>query len=355
MNDEVDASRSCLAKSADRLILLPYRPWDFGDSIAFEAMLAASDAGHDERWSAFAHGFTRGWAAVGRDFRRLDCTAPGRAMVHLARRFDDRLLLDTATRLAEYLMRRPTLHGIFETWEHSPLVKPYGRDSITSAEQRLIDSPPAGVFVDCLHFDPPFFSALACATGIDRYLNASLDQAVGYIRRLQKPSGLFDHFALRGHEETFGPGWGRGQGWALLGMLDVLSDCRQILYDDARVVLTVESIVRLANAMMAAQCPGGHWFAVVEDASSGEEFSTAAFMAVGLARCADLGLGNECELRRAAARARHAVVDGMDDSGVLRNVSVAVLASTDPGHYAHVPRGRVVPWGQGPAVLTLAT
>jgi unsaturated rhamnogalacturonyl hydrolase len=54
------------------------------------------------------------------------------------------------------------------------------------------------------------------------YTDIGVEQAIAYIDALQLESGIFDHFFLNGVPGTWGQGWGRGQGWALLGMLDVL-------------------------------------------------------------------------------------------------------------------------------------
>jgi unsaturated rhamnogalacturonyl hydrolase len=80
-------------------------------------------------------------------------------------------------------------------------------------------------------------------------------------------------------------------------------------------------------------------------------------MAYGFSRALGIrGLLDDGERARAAAgRARHAVRAGLDASGTLGEVSAAVMACTQPSHYAHVPRGFRVPWGQGPALLALLT
>jgi unsaturated rhamnogalacturonyl hydrolase len=42
------------------------------------------------------------------------------------------------------------------------------------------------------------------------------------VRLLQDGSGLFWHFFLERTGRPYGRAWGRGQGWALLGLLDLL-------------------------------------------------------------------------------------------------------------------------------------
>jgi unsaturated rhamnogalacturonyl hydrolase len=187
-------------------------------------------------------------------------------------------------------------------------------------------------------------------TGEQGWVDEGVRQAIGYVRLLQTESGLFEHFVLEGSDRTYGPGWGRGQGWALLGLLDVLDElppghaCRRELADCAS---------RLIGAMIRLQREDGHWDAVVGDAASGDETSTAAFMAAGFLRATRTGVAGNAA-RVAAERALQAALTSTDGHGILKGVSAAVNACTLPSHYAHVPRGFNVPWGEGPLALALA-
>ena len=345
-----------VAHVADALLNLQFKTWDFGDSVAFEALIAASQRLGDERWARFAHGWGRAWATRARPFARLDCTVPGRALALLAERYRDPQLLEALTALAEYLRERRTLDGVFETWDVSPLLDPYGSPAITEADRALLADPPPGVFVDCLHFDPPFFTALGRVTGDRALIAAGIEQARGYLRLLQRDDGLFDHFVLRGQPGSFGPGWGRGQGWAALGLLECIHELRALgdpAFDAAQNELA-ESAERLLERMAQLQRPDGHWEVVVDRPGSGDEFSTAGFMAHAMADALELGIGDPAVLAASARAARAAVLASLDADGQLREVSAAVYASTVADHYLAVPRGYVVPWGQGPALLALA-
>ena len=343
--------RAVLAKVADSLLLLPYEAWNFGDSVAFEGMLAASARLGDERWATFAHGFVRGWAADRRPFVRLDCTAPGLAMVEVARCTGDARVSEPAIRLAQYLLDRPRIGPLFATWEHSPLQHPYGPGQLPADQVRLLASPPPGAFIDCLHFDPPFLVALGAHVSRESLVEEGVRQALGYIEVLQREDGTFDHFVLEGSDRTYGPRWGRGQGWALLGLLDVIEHLPDA---DPRIEPLTAAAARLVQAMLVTQRQDGHWDAVVGDPASGDETSTSAFMADGFLRAARLGVVPVDAVLEPARRALVAALASTSEDGVLGGVSAAVNACTLPSHYAHVPRGFVVPWGQGPLAMALA-
>jgi len=344
-----DALRSLLSKAAPQLVELDYDTWNFGDSTGFEAMIRAGDALESRDLLNFAYGWFRSWATRAQPYERLDCTAPGLAIVLMAEREKNQGLLDAAVGLAKYLTGRRKIGEVYETWERSPLMAPYGGEELPPQEQAILDSPPGGFFVDCLHFDPPFFAALARVTGDERWRREALDQAMGYINALQKPSGLFDHFVLDGDlDTTYGPGWGRGQGWALLGLLDVVEQLS--LPADHPIA---QAAIELVEAMVSLQSVDGSWPVVITDPDSGEEPSTAAFMAAGFFRAQNLGLVEGERVSDSAHRALASVVSQCDSEGLLSGVSRAVMACTRPSHYAHVPRGFNVPWGQGPLVLAL--
>jgi unsaturated rhamnogalacturonyl hydrolase len=342
---------TALRQAADTLITLPYEAWHFGDSVAFEAMIAASEVIGDERYRAFAHGFVRAWEASRDGYRPLDCTAAGLAICRLYEWTGDPLLLQAAIGLARYLTdTRRLVRGVYNTWERSPLRHPYGPVALPPQEAALVSDPGAGVFVDCLHFDPPFLTALGQVTGDPRWTELGLSQAVGYVDLLQDSrTGLFHHFYLERTDRRYVLGWGRGQGWALLGLLEVVERAPSGSARDR----VLEAVQALCAAMRATQQPDGHWAAVVDEPASGPETSTAAFMALGFRRAVRLGIVPASDYAEPAERALAAALAAVDRNGVLTGVSAAVWACTARGHYGYVPTGFVVPWGQGPLVLAM--
>jgi unsaturated rhamnogalacturonyl hydrolase len=345
-------SEQLLGSAADALLTLGYRAWRFGDSVAFEAMVEASRCTGEDRWRSFIHGFVRCWFASVEDYVRLDCTAPGLAMVRIAEDTGDSAVLDGAAHLADYLLSRPTYAGAFLTFDRASLHPPFSGEALSEHDQALLADPPAGVYVDCLHFDPPFLAALGRATGSTRYTQAAAEQALAYVRLLQDPAtGLFYHFALAGEQRPYMLGWGRGQGWALLGLTDVLA----LLPSDhpARPELAAATVA-LIDALLRRQRDDGSWYTLLDHPDSGAESTTAAFACIGMGRAADLGLLAPAVVDGPRRRAARAVLADVRD-GVLHNGSDAVLSSTVVSHYKHVPVDVVTPWSQGPLVLMLAS
>jgi unsaturated rhamnogalacturonyl hydrolase len=343
-------SRERLGAAADLLLDYPFRVWHYGESVGLEGLLRVAPLLGRPELAAWVHGLLRGWAARRRPFVEIDNTLPGKVLCELAERHGDELLLEAALDAAEHLMARRTLHGIAVPFERAPLREPFGGRPLDAAGRALLADPGPGVFVDPLHFDPPFLVHLGALTGSADLVDAGAAQAVALVELLQDDSGAFWHFFLARTGERYGLGWGRGQGWALLGLVDVLE---RLPGSHPRREALQRSLAALAAALRATQCADGGWHAVISDPGSGPESSTAAFVADGFARAVRAGLlDRDC---LAGARAAWSYTAGRVGShGVLAGVSANVWASTAAWHLSHVPLGAIVPWGQGPLLLAAA-
>jgi unsaturated rhamnogalacturonyl hydrolase len=333
--------------AAGLLCTYPFAVWHYGDSIGFEGLLAASDVLGDARYEGFVHGAVKAWIPRARPYRELDNTAPGYAMCLLYERTGDEAVLEACLELAEFLTARRTLEGVYVAFERAPLRVPYGDAALPPDELALIDDPGAGVFVDCLHFDAPFLVKLGRIANDERLVDAGAGQALALTAVLQQPDGLFAHFFLERTRRTYGHGWGRGQGWALLGLLDVLEHLPEGHPEKGALHA---ALVRLVDALVRTQEPDGHWPTPIFDRASFHETTTASFAAAGLARGVALGL-LDGSVSAVAERAWQASLASISDDGSTAGVSAALWACTAPSHYAAAPVGFQVPWGAGPFLV----
>lgn len=342
-----------LRAAAERLLAYPWQGWFYGDSIGFEGLVAASELLGEPRFTDFAHGFLRGWAARAEPWQPDDNTAPGHLAARLASASGDLVLDGALRRLAAHLASRRRIAGTAVTFEDASrsLREPYGPEPLDAGETELLRAPGAGIYVDCLHFDPPFYAALARTTGDRRWADRAVEEALGYGELLADPAtGLYHHFWLERTGRAYGLGWGRGQGWALLGLLDVVAELEPGAARDR----VTERVTELAEAMRACQRADGSWPAVAGRPESGPESSTAAFMAIGFRRGIALGALPAAGFEEPAERAWRATWAQLGPDGLLAGVSAAVYSSTRDAHYAHVPLGFDVPWGQGPVLVAAA-
>ncbi len=335
-------------RAADLLVGYGFSPWFYGDSVGLEGLICAGELLEDPSYEGFVHGMARGAMARDGAPRPMDNTVPGHVLTHLALRKGDGRLLEELGALVAFLRERPTVRGVPVSLARAGLMSPYGDVPLPADEALLLDDPGPAVYVDCLHFDPPFFVSYGKAVGDEQLVEEGVAMAVAFADLLQGDRGLYDHFYLVRTDTTYIPGWTRGQGWAGLGLLDVIE---AIGVDDPRGLPLQSSLRRMCEAMVETQRPDGHWGSLAT-VDSGIETSAAAFFASILPRMSRLGLGWP-DADAAGRRAYDAMIAAVDESGWMRGVSATVWSSTQMGHYLHVPLDHMVPWSQGPLLIAV--
>lgn len=342
-----------LRRVAERLEQHEFKGWFYGDSIGFEGLVAAGDLLGVTTWQDFSRGFFRAWATRMEPFQPDDNTAPGHVMCEMVRRTGDEVLLNAVLKLAEHLHLRRRVRGIGITFEDTlrALRQPYGGVPLSPEDQEFMKDPGAGIWLDCMHFDPPFYAHLGAIGAGPEWSKRAVDEILAYCDLLHDADlGMYHHYWLEKTQRSYIRGWGRGQGWALLGLLDVAAHADRSTPRYAEVVARAYD---LADAMRRWQRDDGNWWAMVHEPESGPESSTAAFMACAFYRGMQSGVLPAAVFREPADRAFEAMSNNLDAEGNLQGVSAAVYAALAQQHYWHVPRGYIVPWGQGP-VLTAA-
>ena len=154
-------------------------------------------------------------------------------------------------------------------------------------------------------------------------------------------------FLARTHRPPLRTRLGTRPGLGSLGLLDVLEHTPPDHEGHPRVA---QAFVQLSNALRDTQRDDGSWTAVVHDPQSGTEGSTAAFAAAGFARAVRLGFLS-ADFAQPARKAWSNALEHVDENGLLTDVSAAVRPSTSQSSYCHVPKGFLVPWGQGPLLV----
>ncbi|MEV8467436.1 glycoside hydrolase family 88 protein [Fluviibacterium sp. DFM31] len=341
-----------IAAVAERLAAHEFKGWFYGDSVGFEGLVAAADVLDDPKWVDFSHGFFRAWATRRHPFHPDDNTAPGHVMCDIVERTGDAVLKDAVLDLARHLRGRRRIGDVSVTFEDTlrSLRQPNGGVPLSDAQQQLMADPGAGIWLDCMHFDAPFYAHLSCFDPDGDWAEAAVREILGYRPFLyDDDTGTYRHYWLEklGHSQI--PGWGRGQGWALLGMLDVLKFCGDVTGAD---VLRTQAVA-LAETMVRYQLPDGNWHCMVHEPRSGPESSTAAFMATAFFRGIKQGVLGD-SFAEPAEKAFRAMTNKLDQDGNLRGVSAAVMSALVDEHYWHVSLDRIVPWGQGPVLTAVA-
>lgn len=346
--------QNALARVASQLARLDQKTWFYGDSIGMEGLAAASALLEDQRWTYFVWGVAKAWAARRRPFQAHDNTAPGHAMCGIVEQTGDQTLLAALVDLAQHLDDRPRLRGVAVTFPDARdcLREPYGGAALSAVDRTVMERPGAGIYVDCMHFDAPFYAHLSRHDASRDWARTAVHEILAYRDLLRNErTGLYRHFWLEALDEPRIEGWGRGQGWAVLGLLDT-AQCLDEKTPGHDAV--VDAFTDLCRRMLPWQEADGNWHALVEEPRSGPESSTAAFMATAYYRGMAAGYLSADEFLEPAERAYAAMKRHIRADGMLTGVSAAVYSALCEEHYWHVPIDNLVPWGQGP-VLTAAS
>ncbi|HVJ02967.1 MAG TPA: glycoside hydrolase family 88 protein, partial [Sphingomonas sp.] len=287
--------------AADVAMRWNYRVWGFGEEIALAGLLRAGDLLGDPAPSAFVHGLMRAWLGRGVARSNEDHVGPGRILLAMHKRTGDDRFVDAARALA----------ALNAGFPRGPNGIRFHRADTPGWRQQI--------WVDCMDIDGPFLAALAVATGEDRYFEQAVEELLGSARTLQAESGLLHH----GFERDAGRNgqlWARGNGWALMGLVDTLALLPRSHPAWAELH---QRTVALADALAAAQDPGGLWHTVVDDPATYLESTLAAMVAYALREAFAhdvLDAARHGDMERRARAAMHAQVDA---AGVLRLVSEA--------------------------------
>ena len=131
-------------------------------------------------------------------------------------------------------------------------------------------------------------------------------------------------------QRSYTRGWGLGQGWALLGLIDL---AEYLPKGPAGATDVIAEALRLARRMLDFQLPDGNWHCMMHKSLSGPESSTAALIATAYFRGVHLGLLPVAEFAEPAKRACRAMEANLDADGNIMGVLAAVMLALVQQHY----------------------
>jgi rhamnogalacturonyl hydrolase YesR len=161
----------------------------------------------------------------------------------------------------------------------------------------------------------------------DRYAQAVGRLLTTYAEKLQRPDGLFIHAVDGPHA------WGRGNGFALLGLTEALTYLPESWPDRARVLDIYRKHVR---ALIAHQSDDGSWRQVVDEPTSYRELTVTAMTVAAMARGVSRGwLGKD--VLPVIERGWKAVAARVNDDGTVKDVCSGTGAGPTKEYYLNRP------------------
>jgi rhamnogalacturonyl hydrolase YesR len=147
--------------------------------------------------------------------------------------------------------------------------------------------------------------------GRERDLDHLASMLLSYARRLQREDGIFVHF-------TDGRiAWGRGNGFAALGLTEALTALPASHQARTQVL---ESYRRQMNGMKAMQAPDGMWRQVVDEPGAYREESVTAMTLTAMARGIRLGWLDAKTFRPIVDRAWRALAAHITEDGAIVDI-----------------------------------
>jgi len=296
--------------------------WDWGEAIAIDGLWAAGTSADQAPLTDFAATETTRWLRSARA-GDLDPMGPVDTAMELLERgllTDPHALLPGLVRLADHIV---------SVGDEVGGISPHGPDPT--------------LFVDSLYGFPAFLFRLGRLTGNDDLGEHGLGLTLEHCRRVQdEHTGLFAHYAdAQGPAAT--TAWGRGNGWAVLGLSDLLTLVPRA-HPIARELRA--QLLTALDALRPLQTGGGWWRNVLDEPASYPEASTTAMIEAAINQAVKAQIIDHAYQSMADA-AWHAVQHRIDTNGHLVGVSYRPGVNDDPRRYEHTPAVGSYPWGQG--------
>ena len=163
--------------------------------------------------------------------------------------------------------------------------------------------------------------------GVERARATVATLLTAYVERLQRPDGLFVHAVGAPHA------WGRGNGFAALG----LSEALMHLPDSPERSRALDAFRRQMQAFVVHQSDDGSWRQVVDEPTSYRELSVTSMTVAAMARGVRHGWLDAATFLPVIDRGWRAVLARIGDDGSVRDVCTSTGAGPTLAYYLERP------------------
>ncbi|MCC6131221.1 MAG: glycoside hydrolase family 88 protein [Acidobacteria bacterium] len=229
-------------------------------------------------------------------------------------------------------------------------------EHITKRQPRLPDGTlcrprpqPVSLWIDDAYMSIPFLAQMGAATGEQKWFDDAARQVIGMSARLfHEDAGLYDHSwfenALPVDPKFF---WGRGAGWMLMSMADLLSVMPENHPDRAKVL---EQYRRAVAGVGAVQGGTGLWHQLLDRTDSYLETSASAMFTFAIARGVNRGWLSTA-WAPVAQTGWQAVARRVRSDGQIEGICVGTTAAYDAVYYYNRPTDLGAMQGYGATLM----
>jgi unsaturated rhamnogalacturonyl hydrolase len=203
------------------------------------------------------------------------------------------------------------------------------------------------LWIDDLFMSCPFLVRHAERSGDARHLDDAARQVIGMALRQQDADGLWYHGNYIAQGKTSPYKWGRGNGWAMVSTVEVLSAMRS---DHPNRAALLEILSRHIEGVIPLQASSGRWRQVLDHPELWEETSCSAMFAYSIARAVRRGW-IEPERLAVARRALRGIAQNVTATGVVNGTCEGTSIGLDLSYYVNRQRPEDDWHGPGPVLL----
>lgn len=240
----------------------------------------------------------------------------------------------------------PDLQPVIDTWA----------DWIAHKQFRLADGTlarrepqPESVWADDFYMSVPALAELGRLTGERKWFDDAVQNALGISARLfDRATGLYAHGWSSNNPDAPRFYWGRGMGWTLMAMCDLLD----VLPADHPGREAVLAQLRAALRGVAQyQSGSGFWHQMIDRSDSFLETSATAMFTYAIAHAINRGWISPVTYGPIAQAGWAALSSKIDWSGRVEGTVVATNYASDQVYYYHRPVHFAALQGYGPVLL----
>lgn len=266
--------------------------------------------------------------------KNINTIAPLLTLAHVYELTGDQRYIDICTEWADWII------------SDLPRTRSGGFQHITSDsvnDQELWD--------DTLFMTVLFLAKMGQLINSQTYLDEAKYQFLTHIKYLtDTKTGLWYHgWTFNGNHNFARALWGRGNCWITLAipiMLEIVP------HDTAFRRFLQETLLRQVESLEQFQEPDGMWHTIIDDPTSYVESSATAGFGAGILTAIRMGLIPE-GYRETADRALQAILELIDDAGILRQSSYGTpMGRTTKSFYNEIPI-QSMPYSQALGMLFL--
>ena len=207
---------------------------------------------------------------------------------------------------------------------------------------------PVALWIDDAYMSIPFLAQMGKTTGETRYFDDAARQVVGMSARLfNRENGLFDHSWFAGMDDDARFYWGRGGGWMMMAMAELLSVMPESHPDRGTVL---EIFRRGARGAAETQGSLGLWHQLLDRTDSYLETSASAMFTFAIAR----GVTRSwlpVSYGPVAQTGWRALEQRIRPDGQIEGICVGTTAAYDAAYYYHRPTELRAMQGYGPVMM----